>query len=110
MSEAEWKLWNLARAKTIKGRVNYVIDLLLDLYFPNPLADELAHFGNEFLLGKGPPIKRIERWSKKFRKYRLDGSGVPALALSQPKRKGVRRKRLKPKVKTGKDLGLLPVK
>lgn len=69
-TRAEEKLHKFASAKTPLGKANYAIDLLDELR-PDPLRDEASHFVAEVLLGKGPYVKRVIHWSRKFWKYRM---------------------------------------
>lgn len=70
LTRAEVKLLKFRKAKTLLGRANYFIDFCDELR-PDPARDEVLHLFAELSLGQGPPVRRIERWSRKFMKYRL---------------------------------------
>ncbi len=67
------KLVRAATARTVKGRLNYVVDAVFDEGLKNPVADEIAHFLLEMGLGRGSTQKKLLRWAKKFARYRLGG-------------------------------------
>ena len=67
------KLLKAATARTVKGRLNYVVDMIFDENLKNPYAEEAAHFLVEMGLGRGSTKTKLLRWARKFGRYRLGG-------------------------------------
>jgi hypothetical protein len=63
------KLVRALKAKTPKRRANYIIDAVFDEALENPYLDEFFHFFVESA-GAGAEGEGVERWARKFLKYR----------------------------------------
>jgi hypothetical protein len=64
------KLIKALNAKTPRGRANYLIDLVAEEGFHDPLLDSILHGINEVGFGKGPLDKKLQSFIKKTLRYR----------------------------------------
>lgn len=65
------KLVKALNAKTPKGRVNYLIDLIAEEGLHDQVLDSILHGLNEVGFAEGPLDKRLQTWIRKTLRDRL---------------------------------------